>query len=259
MASQSTDNFDEEKTDENIMQAARLLHYTHENETNPISHEAIELSTVKPPETEKEKVKEKRKKHKKRKKNNNKKISLEEIETTSQELFYIIPPDQSSYSLAIKLNQIDDEPLKRYEVTEEELAELNNEIIDPYGLTTESVVHARRKRIFLFMVALDFFYCCLLLFVSFTVHTNEKKSDYILFIVFLLVNILVDIIGIFGASANYIWVVTSFIILEGITIGLYTFVPFSPLIILRLIIFLLALQVRIGMIRTAVPTTPTAT
>jgi len=253
MASLSvTENYDiEEKKDENILQAARLLNYTHENESNIVPSEAIELTTVKPLESEKEKVKGKRKKHKKRKKKRITREEIKELETTSQEIFYVIPPDHSSYSLAIKLNQIDDEPLKRYEVTEEELAELNNELLDPYGLTTETVVHARRKRIFLFMVALDFFYCCLLLFVSFTVHSNEKKSDYVLFIVFLLVNILVDIIGIFGASANFIWVITSFIILEGITIGLYTFVPFSPLIILRLIIFLLALQVRLGMIRTA--------
>jgi len=250
----TSENYEDEKNNEAIIQAARLLNYAQESESNT-TPETIELVTVNTQESEKEisAVKGKRKKHKKRKKRLTSE-EIKELETTAQEIFYVIPPDRNSYALAIRLSQEEDEPIKRYEVTEEELAaDLNsNELFDSYGLSSETVVHARRKRIFLFMVALDFFYCCLLLFVSFTVHSsNEKKSDYILFLVFLLVNILVDIIGIFGASANFIWVVTCFIILEGITIGLYTFVPFSPLIILRLIIFLLALQVRLGMIRTA--------
>jgi hypothetical protein len=131
----------------------------------------------------------------------------------------------------------------------------------------DEVVNARRKRVFLFMVCLDFFYCLLLLFgkrrkktasifsnyslVSISLGdgvTDQKVSKQTPLVrVFWAAALLTDILGFIACVRDNQNLLTLFILLEGVAVVGFSFIVFSPLVILRLIIFLLSLQVRIGM------------
>ena len=56
----------------------------------------------------------------------------------------------------------------------------------------------------------------------------------------LIINLCVDFIGMLGSSRNSLVLMTVFIVVQGISIGIYTFSAFSPHIIIRLVIFLVS-------------------
>ena len=81
----------------------------------------------------------------------------------------------------------------------------------------------------------DILYCLLLL---------SATRDFSLFTVLLICIVLVDLLGIVGASRDSLAILTTFIILSSASVIAQSIMAFSPLFILRILVVLMAFRVR---------------
>jgi len=180
------------------------------------------------------------------------------------DLLYVVSPDGKKHSLALRLETPTDlkdrkdflaaveEGSAAYDASMAADGNLEHpvDVMLPFfsrrSQDIDNLMYERRKRIFLFMIALDFVYSAMLLIVNFSL---SGKSAEFLIRAFWIGSLLVDVIGFVAAMRNSSWAITAFIVFEALVICGFLVLVFSPLVLLRLIIFLLALQVRVSMIR----------
>jgi len=127
----------------------------------------------------------------------------------------------------------------------------------------DALIYHRRKRVLMFLLVLDLFYSVLLIFMSVDLspteggdHHSDSHDSYsdtqiakmsaTLRAVWIL-GFVSDIIGLVGAYRNPKMLLSAFVVLLGCSVVLFSLVVFSPLLILRLIIFLFGVQLRMGM------------
>eukprot|EP01102_Stenamoeba_stenopodia_P005979 TRINITY_DN16687_c0_g1_i2.p1 TRINITY_DN16687_c0_g1~~TRINITY_DN16687_c0_g1_i2.p1 ORF type:complete len:249 (-),score=62.91 TRINITY_DN16687_c0_g1_i2:100-846(-) len=134
----------------------------------------------------------------------------------------------------------------------------NNYDYSPYffleqELQMEMSIMDRRKRLLLFMIAIDLCYCTIWLTLQnqmerVTVQNKNSRSN-LLQQIYLISCIVVDVIGVFGVLREYTWIVTFFVLAEGAALGFSTMATLSPFIFFHLAILLLSLQIRIGLVK----------
>eukprot|EP00163_Fabomonas_tropica_P010108 TRINITY_DN2012_c0_g1_i1.p1 TRINITY_DN2012_c0_g1~~TRINITY_DN2012_c0_g1_i1.p1 ORF type:complete len:436 (-),score=69.32 TRINITY_DN2012_c0_g1_i1:118-1425(-) len=115
------------------------------------------------------------------------------------------------------------------------------------ALTYETLLHLRRLRSFIFLLGMDFFYLLLLLVMRLAGRQPQHAQyEHIMSLIF---NLILDTIGFSGAYRQNINMLTSFIVCGGVFVAFEGLVQtFSPMIIVRLVIIVLAMQVRQGLI-----------
>jgi len=101
----------------------------------------------------------------------------------------------------------------------------------------------RRKRIFLLFLSLDFIYCIALVVAQLALNSDSGVTMLPLLIV-LANNMVVIVLTFYGVYKSLVWILNLFILVEGFSIGLFLFVSFSPLVVLRLLVMLMCAQLR---------------
>lgn len=120
-------------------------------------------------------------------------------------------------------------------------------------LQMEMSIMDRRKRLLLFMIAIDLCYCTIWLTLQnqmgrAIMQSKDAKTSLVQQI-YLISCIVVDIVGVFGVLREYTWIVTAFVLAEGAALGFSTMATLSPFIFFHLAILLLSLQIRIGLVK----------
>eukprot|EP00026_Physarum_polycephalum_P016178 Phypoly_transcript_17035.p1 GENE.Phypoly_transcript_17035~~Phypoly_transcript_17035.p1 ORF type:complete len:233 (+),score=22.90 Phypoly_transcript_17035:34-699(+) len=96
-------------------------------------------------------------------------------------------------------------------------------------------MRTRRRKFLISLLLSDILYCLLLL---------SATRDFSLFTVLLICIVLVDLLGIVGASRDSLAILTTFIILSSASVIAQSIMAFSPLFILRILVVLMAFRVR---------------
>lgn len=124
----------------------------------------------------------------------------------------------------------------------------NSEFYTEQELQLEVNILDRRRRLLLFMIAIDLCYCTIWLALQRQLGDGRETTARVQEIYFILC-IIIDMVGTVGVVYNYLFLVTAFVLAEGAALGFSTIAPLSPFIFFHLAILLLSLQIRIGLVK----------
>jgi len=96
-------------------------------------------------------------------------------------------------------------------------------------------MRTRRRKFLISLLLSDILYCLLLL---------SATREFTLFTVLLICIVLIDLLGIVGASRDHLAILTTFIIFSSASVIAQSIMAFSPLFILRILVVLMAFRVR---------------
>eukprot|EP01100_Stratorugosa_tubuloviscum_P011988 TRINITY_DN549_c0_g1_i1.p1 TRINITY_DN549_c0_g1~~TRINITY_DN549_c0_g1_i1.p1 ORF type:complete len:291 (-),score=120.65 TRINITY_DN549_c0_g1_i1:6-815(-) len=116
------------------------------------------------------------------------------------------------------------------------------------GLLRETAIFRKRRKLLYLIATFDILYSSALIVFSFISEQNisNNRTELIL-VCYLIGSIISDVVGCLAAFAEILFLLSAFVLFEGVSLAFSLFTSFSPFIVFHVAVLLVSLQARVSL------------